>query len=364
MKGFHPVFGRSRRGLARRSAGNGTSTRLRRTTLGCLALSTTLLAAACGGSGGSGGNAAGGSGDSGKSTPLVIAWNSTPDVSYEPLLAAIDTLKKQGYNISAQTLSGADVVAQALATNRADMTYNNVTGVANAVAKGVPIKIVSDGSANDVAWVVKSGYEDCNKLNGQPVGIFGPAASSGYTKQMLAYFKQKCPDVQPNYVTIPDSSLRAQALAHGQIVGTMLVRSDAESLQKKLDPNGKYTVSLMKKTFPGLSDNYIFATESAIKGKSAAITAFIKAELDAVKKFYSDPNALQSAIKTDLGDKAYDPESAQSSVQTKLWYADGDLDQAGKNGLDQTLQLFGLPGSSAQLIDRSLLDKALKGTGK
>jgi ABC-type nitrate/sulfonate/bicarbonate transport system substrate-binding protein len=320
---------------------------------GLLVAGALSLTAACGGT--EGVNAT-----SGDEEQLVITWNSTPDVTYLPLLMAVDAMKEEGYKIKAETLSGADVVAQALATDRADVTYNNVTGLANAIEQGVPIRIISSGSANDVVWMTAAGYEDCNSLTGEPVGIFGPAASSGYTKQMNLYFSKHCPDVKPRLVTIPDSALRAQALANGEIVGTAIVQSDATNVMEKLDPSGEYSVTSLRNEFPGLADNYIFASKNAIENKADVLSAFLKAELEAVRQIYEDPAAYGELLEEYLPSKDYSLESAKAKLQSKSWYPDGDLDSQGREGLDETLQVFELPGSADELVDRTILDKALE----
>jgi ABC-type nitrate/sulfonate/bicarbonate transport system substrate-binding protein len=292
--------------------------------------------------------------------PVVIAWNSTPDVTYLPLLMAVEAMKEEGYNLKAETLSGADVVAQALATDRADLTYNNVTGLANAVEQGVPIRIISSGSANDAVWMTAEGYEDCSSLTGEPVGIFGPAASSGYTKQMNLYFSKHCPDVKPRLVTIPDSALRAQALANGEIVATTLVQSDAANVVEKLDPSGKYSITPFRDEFTGLADNYIFASQNAIENKSEIVTAFLKAELEAVRQIYENPSSYAELLEEYLPSKDYSIESAKVKLESKSWYPDGDLNSAGMEGLDETLQVFELPGTADALVDRTILDRALE----
>lgn len=326
-----------------------------------VAAAVALSLAACGSSkpGNSGG-------DSGKSASLTVVWNSTPDVTYLPMLMAVHQMKKQGYNINAQTVSGADVAAQALASNRAQFTADNITGAAAAVAHGAGIKIVAVQSANEAAWVTAPGYEDCNKLTGKSVGIFGPAAASGYTKEMDLYFKRHCPNVKPHLVTIPDSSLRAQAMANHQIVATVLAISDAGTLTKKLDPSGHYNVTPMSKEFPGLADNYIYANSSVLKNDPAAVTAFVADTLKATRQIYADANntaAFSKLLSTYLSAKSYTAESAKSTLDAKIWYANGGLDQQGTKGLAETLKVFQLPGTAKSLIDNAPMQAALKQVG-
>jgi hypothetical protein len=279
---------------------------------------------------------------------------------------AVAQMKKDGWNITAQTVSGADVAAQALASNRAQFTDDNITGAAAAVAHGAGIKIVAASSANEAAWVTAPGYSDCNSLNGKSVGIFGPAAASGYTKEMDLYFSKHCPNVKPHLVTIPDSSLRAQAMANKQIVATMLAISDADTLQKTLDPKTKYTVTEMSAAFPGLADNYLYANTNVLKSDPTAVETFVADSLTAVRQVYADASntaAFTKLLSTYLSAKSYTAASATSTLAAKIWYANGGLDSQGTAGLTQTLKVFQLPGTASSLIETSAAQQALKQVG-
>lgn len=339
---------------------SGTKGRRARIVIAAVSAIALTTVAACGSSGG------GNKSSDPKSQKLTVVWNSTPDVTYLPMLMAVAQMKKDGYNISAETVSGADVAAQALASNRAQFTADNITGAAAAVAHGAGIKIVAATQANEAAWVTSPGYEDCNKLTGKSVGIFGPAAASGYTKEMDLYFSKHCPNVKPHLVTIPDSSLRAQAMANKQIVATVLAVSDADTLQKKLDPNTHYTETRFSEAFPGLADNYLFANTSVLKSDPQAVATFVADTLKATRQIYSqagNTSAFSKLLSTYLSAKSYTADSATSTLDAKIWYANGGLDQAGVSGLTQTLKVFKLPGTASNLIDNSPLQQALKQIG-
>lgn len=302
-------------------------------------------------------------GSDAKGQKVVVGWNSTPDVQYLPVLMAIDSLNENGYNIETQTLSGPDVTAQALGSNRVQFSHNNVTGVANAVKQGAPIKLISTTSANPAAWVTKPEFEDCQSLDGEPVGIFGPAASSGYTKQMDLYFKKNCPGIGPKLVTIPDSALRSQALASGQIVASVLALSDAASLTEKLDPGGDYLITELKDEFPGLADNYLYANEDVIEDNPALVSALVTAELEAVRQIYDNPSEYEDLLKEHMDPETYTAESAEAALKSKTWYVDGGFDETGLSGLEDTLEVFQLPGSTNSLVERGFVDDAMDELG-
>lgn len=347
--GDHPVSASMR---------NGSGIRVRRGAVSALLVSMLSLTSVACGIGSSG------SGSGGGGAEVTVVWNSTPDIAYLPLLMAIDTLKKDGYNINATALSGADVAAQALSSDRAQFTSDNVSGAANAIKMGAPIRAVAASSGNEAVWVTTDGYEDCASLDGKPVGIFGPAASSGYTKEMNAYFDDECPGVEPKLVTIPDSALRAQALANDQLDATVLALSDAVTLQTKLDPSGTYHVHSFRDHFPGLADNYLFTTEQVLQDDPDLVNAFVKAELEAVRSIYRNPEQLPSLLDEHFGSKAYTHEVAVAAAKRKTWYANGGLDDTGLKGLEETLRLFELDGSPDEIVDPDPLDAVLGDIGE
>lgn len=300
-----------------------------------------------------------------KSGSFVVAWNSPPDVTYLPLLMAIHDVQQQGYDLKTETVSGANTATEALASNRAQFTSNQITAEAAAAAKGAPIKIVLATASNPTDWVTASGYEDCNKLTGKPVGIFGPAASSSYTQLMNYYFEKFCPNVKPKLVTIPDSGLRAQALANGQIVATVLASSDATNLVTKLDTKHHYNVVNLAQTFPGLGDTYLYANTNVTQSAPGVVQALVTADLKSVRQIYANPSTVAALIKQYYTDSASMPSlaSAQQAVKDKVWHANGGLDSKGIDGLSASLKVFSLPGKASSLVNSTFVNGALKALG-
>ncbi len=213
---------------------------------------------------------------------------------------AIANLKQQGYQVSTETVSSATVASEALAANRGQFTSNQAAAEAEAAAKGADIKIVLATTDNPTDWVTTPAYKSCNSLTGQPVGVYALTGSS-YTSLMDYYFKKFCPKVKPDIVTIPDSGLRAQAMANGKIVGTVLATSDADSLTSKLAPTKKWNVVSMSKTFPGLGDTYLYANGTVIKQDPQGVEALLTADLKAVRELYTHPGQIAGLVKTYFG---------------------------------------------------------------
>lgn len=290
-------------------------------------------------------------------THVVIAWNSTPDVSYLPLLMAIDAMNEQGYDIEAQVMSGSDVSFQSLAANQIQFTADSLPPAALSVEQGAPIKAIGTRNANLVVWVADKEFSDCADLDGQDVGIY--SETGGYTVLMRMYFDKECPGVQPQYVTIPDSPLRAQAVAEGQLKGTAIGLPDAVSLQEEYGDEGLFVVPL-REQLPGVGDEYVYTNDQTLEEHPEIVQALLVAQLEAIRSIYDDPDSLEELVPKYIPD-ADDASVAKQFVEDQIWYANGGLDGP---GLANTLEAFELPGDPDALQDKGPLAAVIAEIGK
>lgn len=292
------------------------------------------------------------------SAKTVFVFNSTPQEQDLPELMAIDAMKAQGYDISTKQLDGSVLPFQALASNQGQLTGASLPEGALAVQAGSDVKIVVARNQNQVVWVADNKYKDCSKLNGQKVGIY--SETGGYTILMKLYFEKACPDVKPTYVTIPDSPVRAQAVATGKIAGTALGLPDAIALQQA-NPDGSFFVLPLSSEIPGVGDEYVYANGQTLKDHPGIVQAFVTEQLKAIRQLYGDDDAaLSDLVKKYLPD-AKNTDVLKSMVQSKLWYANGGLEGP---GLDATLKGFDLTQTPDQLQDKTAVEAALKDIGK
>ncbi len=290
-----------------------------------------------------------------KKVPFTVAWNSSPDVGYLPMLMALDSMKHDGYNIDIKQLNGAAQVVQALAVNKVQLTEDNAGDTAPASARGADVVAIAGLNNNQVVWTVAKGYEDCNKLNGKPVGVFD--MSGGWTSLMKAYFAKHCPDVKPNYIITPDSSLRAQALVGGNIVATTLSLLDMKHVEAE-HPD-KFTTVNLGAEFPKVGGAYAFSNMATVKAHPELLQTYVEAQLTAVRSLYNDPDAFDAALKKFLPDA--DPEQSRAYLDGKLWLPDGGYPLG--SGMQKTFELFGLHGDPSALVTNDILKPAIEKIG-
>jgi ABC-type nitrate/sulfonate/bicarbonate transport system substrate-binding protein len=316
-----------------------------------LVLSAALVLAACSSTGASPSSNV-------DTTAVKVAWQSTPDEAYLPLLMAIDAMKTAGYNISSEQLGDTSIVFQGLASNTVQFTGDSLQPGAQGASEGVPVKAITTRNRSHVVWATLPEYEDCSGLDGEPLGVYSPEAA--YTLLMELYLEANCPGIETTYVTIQDSPLRAQALAHGQIKGTTLGLPDAMALEAQ-NP-GKFLLVILsgEPGLEGVSDEYVYANEATITDHPAIVQALVSEHLKAIRSLYANPAQVTELVTKHLPDAPSD-EVAKRFVADKIWYANGGLTGP---GLENTLEAFGLPGDRASIVNQTFLDKAIQELGK
>jgi ABC-type nitrate/sulfonate/bicarbonate transport system substrate-binding protein len=287
---------------------------------------------------------------------VQVSWNSTPDLSYLPLLMAIDEMKTAGYNITSSQLTSSDLVFQSLAGNQVQFTADTLAIGALAASKGAPVKVIGTRNADLVTWVTLKENTDCTKLDGKPVGIY--SQTSGYTLLMKLYFQAHCPNIQPVYVTIPDSPLRAKAIVSGQILGSALGLPDALTVDKA-NP-GKLAITYFGEDMPGLADDYVFTNADTIANHRSIVEALLTAQLKAIRSLYADPSQIPGLVSKYLKDAGDISDVADQFIQRKLWYANGGL--AG-DGLQKTLDAFQISTTRDKVVDDGPMNDVLKPPG-
>jgi ABC-type nitrate/sulfonate/bicarbonate transport system substrate-binding protein len=290
-------------------------------------------------------------------TPVTIAWNSTPDENYVPILMAVAAMQEQGYQIEARQLPETNLVIQALTANQVQFGAEGVSTGALAVQEGAPIKIISTQNANQVVWVTTQEAADCANLAGQPVGIY--SLEAGYTVLQNLYLESECPGItdQVEWVIIQDSPLRAQALAEGQIAGTALGLPDALILQR--DYPDQFNYVYLAQALPGIGDEHFYTNTDTLANHPDIVRALIREQLLAQRSLYENPDSALEQVQKHLPGVETD-DVIQQFIEQRIWYANGGLHGP---GLENTITGLELPGDAASLADLQPLDDVLAEIG-
>lgn len=267
-------------------------------------------------------------------TKTTYGYTSSPSMDSLPYLVAIKAMADSGYDISLQQLASNDLGLAALATNQIQMWGTGPVEWSRVVGQA-PIKLITARANNGWQLIATADVTNCAQLDGQKLGLFNLTGIS--TAYPMAYFQQNCPDMKPDIVLIPDSGLRAQAMAADELKATPLQADDAVKLLNEYP--GKFKVlANFSQDLSEIGRDYVGTNTTTLDQHPSILREFIKQHLLAIRSFYADPAVAIAAAEANLevGDDA--ELVTNFFIDQKLWCANGGLEDG---NLASTLTYFG-----------------------
>jgi len=296
---------------------------------------------------------------------------TSPGFSSGPLLAALDTLRGQGYTIDTATVTASELLTQGVADGSfpigAGMGTNTIMA---AVAKGAEMKVFLARNANETVLYARSAtIKGCADLGGKKVAVHSEGSVS--YAMLKSYVKANCPNATPNYLILPGSENRLAAMIADQIDGAPLELGDSITLDTQAGDRFKLLVSFAS-DLPKLQP-FVFAVNAKFARENpGTVLAFVKAVLAEYRRIAGNPALLQAdAEKYVKGaiNAATVASVAKKYSDLKMFDVNGGLTA---DNLQFTADFFGPNGTKAvdtlqpvsAWADLSYLDAALKELGK
>lgn len=236
-------------------------------------------------------------------------------VSTIPILAAIDELRAMGYVIYTPTLSAPELNIEGVASGRFEMSHGNSQGTLQAMAQGAPLKWVSMRVANEWTMFVKNSITSCEQLDGQRLAIHSEGGVS--TAMVRLYIAETCPQITPNYIIIPGSENRAQALLLDEIDASPVELAEAVQLQT-LEGDRFSILSNFSVDVPDLIVNAVYANDDFIAEHPQAVADLVAAQLEIHRRIAEEPGFMKTLIERYIPD--FDPTLIDLVAET---YSDG-----------------------------------------
>lgn len=282
---------------------------VRSTVVSVAAAGLALGLVACGGDGGGEENA--------KSFKVALI---EPDLTTVPIIAALEAMKANGYEIEQVELAEPELAIEGLAKGDYAISAEATSPALIANQQGAPIKVIADVVANQWGFYGQEGISTCNDLVGKPVGIFSEGAVA--TAMVRQWVTENCTAGEPEYLVIGGSDVRAQALQQGEIVATALELSDVAALADRGTPLPPPIVDFsteLREVHP----QTVYANAEFLSGNGEAAQAFVTALAEEHKKINEDPAYLVSLLETHLPDSVTEstPSTAASYVEKGLFDA-------------------------------------------
>ena len=237
--------------------------------------------------------------------------------------------------------------------------------VVKAVESGMNVRVIGEQVRNEWQLVTPVSFKDPKQLDGKRVGYHAPiTVTEALVKWMAQHFK-----IAPNWLIIPGSDVRAEAIMRGQLDATPAEIVDVLNILNA-KPGQFHVLISYAKIFPQLIGSMYFARADYLQKESAAVDSVMEALLRAHRNAEERPasvreNALRllPETKPELIDAI-----AANYKELRIWDINGG---AGKERGDASIKFFEDAGllkkgavSFAQSFDTGPLDRVLKKIGR
>lgn len=290
---------------------------------------------------------------------------ATPQVSKVTSILALEQLKQDGHDVKSVYLQQSEDPVQAVVRGDSNFGSASASTVFAAIAQGIPVKAIMVANEPDYVMVAPASVTSPAQLNGLKIGIHAAVSSTAlYTNVML----EKYPTVKPNILVVPGSANRVQALAAGQLDGSVVQLSDLPTLDK-LAPGKFHVIFDVAKERPDLMDAVIFIRSDLLQTDANLVQQYIVAQLKANRNAYTDQKGLADAITKYVPNTTADlgTQFAKFYTDSGIWPKDGGMDSANITATLTALtssKLIAKAPSATDCCDRTALDAALKTVGK
>jgi NitT/TauT family transport system substrate-binding protein len=294
-----------------------------------------------------------------------FAYPSSADMGDIPSLLAWEQLKKQGIEVVPTFFPKTDLAVQAVMAGEADIGSAAGIAVVKAVESGLNVRIIGEQVRNEWQLVTPVSFKDPKQLDGKRVGYHAPiTVTEALVKWMAQHYK-----INPNWMIIPGSEVRAEALMRGQLDATPAEIGDVLNILSA-KPGQFHVLISYAKTFPQLIGSMYFARADYVQKNSATVESVLEAILRVHRSVEERPALVKESTLRLLPETK--PELIEATAATykelRIWDVNGG---AGKERGDASIKFFEESGllkkdavSFKQAFDTAPLDKVLTKIGR
>ena len=306
-----------------------------------------------------------GSRDAHAQKKVRFAYPSSADMGDIPSLLAWEQLKKQGIEVVPTFFPKTDLAVQAVVAGEADMGSAAGIAVVKAVESGMNVRIIGEQVRNEWQLVTPVSLKDPRQLDGKRVGYHAPiTVTEALVKWMAQHYK-----INPNWMIIPGSDVRAEALMRGQLDATPAEIGDVLNILSA-KPGQFHVLISYAKTFPQLIGSMYFARADYVQKNSATVESVLEAILRTHRSAEERPASIKENALRLLPETK--PELIEATAaaykELRIWDVNGG---ASKDRGDASIKFFEESGllkkdavSFKQAFDTAPLDKVLNKIGR
>jgi ABC-type nitrate/sulfonate/bicarbonate transport system substrate-binding protein len=213
-----------------------------------------------------------------------------------PIIAALQSLEDEGWDVEYIEFDSPDVQTQALMGGDINVASMGPATVMAADEGGAELTMVGNNNILDYLIVGASDVSSCADFDGRTVAYHSEGSTS--TAHLRRYLADQCPEAEPEFVVISGSSNRVTALLAGQIDGTIVRVEDWMAV----DAGGAADIiDNLVETQADLLTQTIVVDRAAGDGATEAAAALLAALDEQFAAVNDDPAAFAATAADILG---------------------------------------------------------------
>ena len=258
---------------------------------------------------------------------LRVGLNSIPDVSVMPYVLGWETMREKGWEVEPKFFPTVDVCVQAVISGQVDVCDGVAANSAiTAVEKGAALRMFYVTKMTEWQLVTPKSITRVEDLSGKKVAYHAPGGLTDVLVKDLAQRYQ----ITPEWMVIPGSSVRAEALLNGQIDATPAEISDALYILEQRPDDFHILVSWLE-ILEGLPGTGSVATETFLQNNPEAAEIYVEYSLKAARRAVQEPEWIVTQGAKYLPE--LDPEAfrrvVDALIEHEIWDVNGGLTEAG-----------------------------------
>ncbi|HEX2226652.1 MAG TPA: ABC transporter substrate-binding protein [Candidatus Binatia bacterium] len=304
-------------------------------------------------------------GDAQGQKKVRFAYPSSADMGDIPSLLAWEQLKKDGIEVVPQFFPKTDLAVQAVLAGEADIGSAAGIAVVKAVESGMNLRIIAEQVRNEWQLVTPVSLKEPKQLDRKRVGYHAPVTvTEALVKWMANHYK-----INPTWMIVPGSDVRAEALMRGQLDATPAEIGDVLNILNA-KPGQFHVLISYAKIFPQLIGSMYFARADYLQKNGATVESVLAAILNAHRSAEERPGTMkENALRLlpESKPKLIDAIAA-SYKELRIWDVNGGADKERGEASIKFFEEAGLLKKGAvtfpQAFDTAALDRVLKKIGR
>jgi len=217
-----------------------------------------------------------------------------------PMALAVARLNEEGWDIAPIFLNQSEAPIQALIQGSVDVANSSVTPVITAIAAGAPVVTFAKTRSVEYVMLTTSDIEGPEDLDGRRVGLHANAST---TTLLTKLFLKDHPEVEPDYLIVPGSGNRIQAMLAGELDATAAQFGD-DTAAMEAAPGEFHVIFDFAKELPELVDSVYSYNPAELDDETRLFMEYLLAyTVEFNRMVYDDPVwALEAATQAEVAE--------------------------------------------------------------